>query len=114
MLAVIVGERTVVLRPIGSAYGMMLEGAVYPYLLSSLLYGLGRLAPAMARRLLGASWAVYLFMWSATFAAIWRPACAIPATPLPTVLTTPDTGHRRTSFLHLLNPDNLFEALGHN
>jgi proton glutamate symport protein len=113
LAGVIFGERTVILRPIGSAYGMMLQGAVYPYLLSSLLSGLGRLAPAMARRLLGASWAVYLFMWSATFAAIWLLACAIPATPLPAVLT-PDTAHRQTSLLHLLIPDNLFEALGHN
>jgi Na+/H+-dicarboxylate symporter/ABC-type amino acid transport substrate-binding protein len=113
LAGVVFGERTVILRPIGSAYGMMLEGAVYPYLLSSLLYGLGRLAPAMARRLLGASWAVYLFMWSTTFAAIRLLACAIPETPFPTVLT-PDTAHRQTSFLHLLIPDNLFEALGQN
>jgi proton glutamate symport protein len=95
LAGVIFGERTVILRPIGSAYGMMLQGAVYPYLLSSLLSGLGRLAPAMARRLLGASWAVYLFMWSATFAAIWLLACAIPATPLPAVLTpTQRTGRQ--------------------
>src|SRR2546421_10314023 len=33
---VVLGERTVVLQPVGSAYAMMLQIAVYPYLLSSL------------------------------------------------------------------------------
>ncbi len=73
---IVFGERTEVLQPIGSAYAMMLQVAVYPYLLCSLLYGVGRLTPTMARRLLSASWAVYLLMWLATFATIWVIACA--------------------------------------
>jgi Na+/H+-dicarboxylate symporter len=59
---VALSERTAVLQPLGSAYVMMLQIAVYPYLLSSLLRGLGRLMPTMARRLLAASWGIYLFM----------------------------------------------------
>ena len=60
---VVFGERTRVLQPLGSAYAMMLQIAVYPYLLCALIYGLGRLTPAEAKRLFGAGWGVYLFMW---------------------------------------------------
>ena len=107
------GERTEVLQPLGSAYAMLLQIAVYPYLLCSLLYGVGRLTPAMARRLFSASWAAYLFMWAATFVAIWVLARAIPAPPLPSVLT-PQIAANRASLLSLLIPANLFDALGKN
>jgi proton glutamate symport protein len=49
---VVFGERAAVLQPIGDAYGAMLQIAVYPYLLCSLMYGLGRLTPVTALRLL--------------------------------------------------------------
>lgn len=39
---VVFGERTSILQPLGSAYAMMLQIAVYPYLLCALIYGLGR------------------------------------------------------------------------
>lgn len=82
---VVLGERTAILKPLGSAYAMMLQVAVYPYLLCSLLWGLGRLQPAMSRRLFAASWGVYLLMWSLTFGAIWLISRAIPPPPPPTV-----------------------------
>jgi Na+/H+-dicarboxylate symporter/ABC-type amino acid transport substrate-binding protein len=107
------GERAAILRPVGSAYAMMLQVAVYPYLLCSLLWGLGRLKPAMARRLFAASWGVYLFMWTATFAGIWLLSRAIPPPPPPTVLT-PLSAHADAAFLDLLIPSNVFDALGHN
>ena len=110
---VVLGERTAILKPLGSAYAMMLQVAVYPYLLCSLLWGLGRLQPAMARRLFAASWGVYLLMWSVTFGAIWLISRAIPPPPLPTVLT-PQTAQQPGGFLDLLIPANVFDALGHN
>src|SRR5215475_16148039 len=84
---VVLGERTAVLYPLGSAYAMMLQIAVYPYLICALLLGLGRLSPAMAGRLLGASWGAYLFIWSATFITIWLLAHAIPSPPPPSAIT---------------------------
>jgi proton glutamate symport protein len=75
---VVLGQRTAVLQPFGSAYAMMLQIAVYPYLMCSLLWGLGRLKPAMARRLLSASWGAYALMWALTFGAIWLISRAIP------------------------------------
>jgi len=110
---VALGQRTAVLQPFGSAYAMMLQIAVYPYLICVLICGLGRLTPAMARRLLGASWGVYLFLWCVTLAAIWLLALAIPSTPAPSVLMPP-TAEGAGEFLKLLIPANPIEALGRN
>jgi hypothetical protein len=80
------GERAQILEPVGSAYALMLQIAVYPYLLCALLVGLGRLTPGMARRLFNASWGPYLFMWAVTLGSIWLLARAIPPTPPPSVV----------------------------
>src|SRR5688572_24130310 len=80
---IVLGERMAALRPVGVAYAMMLESVVYPYLLSSLIGGLGRLAPARAGRLLRSSWGVYLFLWIVSFATILALSAAIPAPPPP-------------------------------
>ena len=110
---VVLGQRTAVLQPFGSAYAMMLQIAVYPYLICVLICGLGRLTPAMARRLLGAGWGVCLFLWGVTLAAIWLLALAIPSTPAPSVLM-PATAQGAGEFLKLLIPANPIEALGRN
>jgi proton glutamate symport protein len=113
MTGALLGDRTAILKPLGSAYAMMLQIAVYPYLICSLLWGLGRLQPAMARRLLSASWGVYALMWALTFGAIWLISRAIPPPPLPSVLT-PQTAAQPIGFLDLLIPSNVFDALGRN
>ena len=110
---VVLGQRTAVLQPFGSAYAMMLQIAVYPYLICVLICGLGRLTPAMARRLLGAGWGVCLFLWCVTLGAIWLLALAIPSTPAPSVLM-PATAEGAGEFLKLLIPANPIEALGRN
>ena len=92
-----------IVAPLGSAYAMMLQIAVYPYLLCSLLYGLGQLTPERAKRLFRASWSTYLFMWIVTLASIWILARAIPPTPLPSVLTT-DSQRTEVEFFNLLIP----------
>src|SRR5262245_58234640 len=92
---------------------MMLQVAVYPYLLCSLLAAMGKLTPAMAMRLLRASWIAYLFMWGLTLAAIWLVARAIPPVPLPSLLT-PDMVHGPADILDLVIPANLFVAFERN
>lgn len=107
------GERMAVFRPIGSAYAMLLQIAVYPYLLSSLLYALGRLVPDMALRLLRSSWGVYLFLWAVTFGTIWLLGRAIPA-PLPPSTLIPSPAMSPAALLNLLIPSNLVVAAEQN
>jgi proton glutamate symport protein len=66
LVGLLLGTRASVLHPLGVIYSMMLESVVYPYILSSLIGGLGGLMRARAMRLVHASWAVYLFLWVVT------------------------------------------------
>jgi proton glutamate symport protein len=112
LAGVVLGQHTAVLEPLGTAYAMMLEIAVFPYLLCSLLHGPGRLTPATAGRVLAASWGLYLLLWALTLATIWLIARAIP--PPPPIQLTAETATAGPDFLRLLIPANLFAALGGN
>jgi Na+/H+-dicarboxylate symporter/ABC-type amino acid transport substrate-binding protein len=110
---VVLGERTSFLQPVGSAYAMMLRIAVYPYLLCALIYGIGRLTPAMAAKLFHAGWGVYAFLWCVTLGSIWLLGAVIPPTP-PPILLTPATANVGANLLDRLIPANLFDALSHD
>jgi proton glutamate symport protein len=110
---IVFGERAAVLRPIGDAYGAMLQIAVFPYLLSSLMHSLGRLSPAMSGRLLRAGWAPFVALWILTFAAIWVLAYGIPSAPPPFSLTA-STVRDQSQLMQLLIPSNPFAALREN
>jgi proton glutamate symport protein len=110
---IVFGERATVLQPIGDAYGAMLQIAVFPYLLSSLMHSLGRLSPAMSGRLLRAAWAPFVFLWILTFAAIWVFAYGIPSAPPPFSLTA-SAAPGQSNLMQLLIPSNPFAALREN
>src|SRR5450432_4024374 len=110
---IVFGERAAVLRPIGDAYGAMLQIAVFPYLLSSLMHSLGRLSPAMSGRLLRAGWAPFVALWILTFAAIGVLAYGIPSAPPPFSLTA-STVRDQSQLMQLLIPSNPFAALREN
>jgi proton glutamate symport protein len=110
---IVLGDRAAFLQPIGDAYGALLQIPVYPYLICSLLYGLGRLTPAAARQLLGATWMPFLFLWILTLATIWSLAHAIPPTQPPLSLTASEL-HGRIQLVKLLIPSNPFAALRKN
>lgn len=112
LAGVVVGERTTIFAPVGTAYTMLLEIAIYPYLICSLLLGLGRLAPGRAGLLLRASWPVYVFLWVLVQATLWLLRQAIPPTPPPLVIQPEPAGH--TDLLALLIPANPFAALLQN
>jgi Na+/H+-dicarboxylate symporter len=113
LVGITFGERTAVLRPLGDVYTMMLLSVVYPYILSSLIVGLGSLATGRAWRLLQASWGIYLFLWVAVFAAIFVLAQAIPP-PAPPVEIKPPHPISVLALLQTIVPDNLTHALSQN
>jgi len=113
LTGLILGGRAAFFQPIGIAYSMMLESVIYPYILSSVIVGLGALAPARAWRLFQASWVVYLCLWIAVFATIYLLAAAIPPTP-PPIEVTASAGGATLALLRALIPENITAALGHN
>src|SRR5262245_48364400 len=92
---------------------MLLEAAVYPYLICSLLHGLGSLEPAKAWRLFTRGWIFYIGLWVTTFAALFLLVQAIPHVTSP-ILVQPTTQHPGRDLLTVLIPNDLFAALSKN
>ena len=79
------------LAPIGTGYVLMMVIVVFPYIICTLLHGLGRLSPGTAWRLFRASWLVYLSVWGITFLAIFLLSFAIPPAPPPSFIDANST-----------------------
>jgi proton glutamate symport protein len=113
LIGITFGERASFLKPVGDVYAMMLLSVVYPYILSSLIVGLGSLAAGRARQLLRASWGVYLFLWLTVFATIFVLTQAIPP-PAPPVEVGPPHPVAVLALLQTIIPENLVHALSEN
>ena len=114
LTGIFAGDACKVLQPVGSAYVMLLESVVYPYLISSLLHGLGRLSPKVALRLLKKSWPFYLAAWGGTLGVIYLLSQAFPAAPRRRWWWTPRApgpGGARTC-CSLILPGNIFQRPG--
>lgn len=114
MTGLFLGDDAAVLEPIGTAYVMLLEAIVYPYIISSLLFGLGSLAPAMAFKLLKRSWPVYLVAWGSTLAAAFLLSLALPDVPAPVAIDGTRSAGTAVGFLHILLPSNIFMDMARN
>ncbi len=107
------GDYAHVLRPAGRAYVLMLEVAVYPYLICSLLHGLGSMTPTQALKLFRSGWKFYTTLWIVTFAVLLVLSLGIPPA-MPTSLEPQLPGKGGPDLLTLLIPSDLFTALSRN
>jgi len=108
------GDEAAVLQPVGTAYVMLLEAVVYPYIISSLLYGLGSLSPAMAFKLLKRSWPFYIMAWGFPLATAYLLSLALPGVPAPDFIDGTQATHGATGLLKILLPSNIFQDLASN
>ena len=114
LAGIMFGEGCAVLSPIGFAYVGLLQAAVYPYLICSLLHGLGSLEPHKAWRLFKSGWLFYVAAWVVTFACLAALAQAIPPVQPAVVGDTPAAPQSISKLLELLIPTGLFTALTRN
>ncbi len=108
------GDYCAVFRPIGTTYVMLLQAAVYPYVVCSLLHGLGSIRPDRAWLLFRRGWIFYVAAWAVTFGALFLLVQAIPEPP-PRVTTAgglDPVGVRR--LLEILIPSDPITALSQN
>jgi len=107
------GDHCALLRPIGTAYVNLMEVVVFPYLICSLLHGLGRLSPDTAWLLFRRSWLIFVLVWAITFLVIFLMSLSIPSAAGPSVIdmTVPRDG---PDLLTLLIPANPFFDLARN
>lgn len=92
---------------------MLIEVVVYPYLICTLLSGLGKLSPTIASELFKRSWIAYIFLLLLTFGTLLCLAQAIPVQTSGLVASSMTNAPSQT-FLTLLIPDNIFTALSNN
>lgn len=107
------GDDAAILRPMGTTYVKLMEVVVYPYIICSLLHGLGRLSPDTAWRLFRCSWHIYLAVWGITFLVIFVLSFAIPPAPLPSFIDA-SAPQKSLGLLDLLIPANPFLDLVRN
>ncbi len=108
------GESCAILSPIGFAYVGLLQAAVYPYLVCSLLHGLASLEPDKAWRLLKNGWIFYLTAWVVTFACLAALSQAIPPVQPAVLGDTLAQPQSLSKLLGLLIPTDFFTALSQN
>ncbi len=114
LTGIFIGERAAVFKPVGTAYVMLLEAVVYPYVICSLLHGLGRLEPGMAIRLFKRSWPFYLLAWGLTLSSAYLFSLALPSAPAPYFIDGVQAGQSAPSLLELILPSNIFLDLTRN
>jgi proton glutamate symport protein len=113
LCGVFFGEYAAVVEPIGAVYVALLEMVVFPFIVSSLLHGLGSLRSATALRLLRSGWPFFVLGVGITLAALWLLAQAIPEARRPIVVTA-DQGQGASQLISLLIPANPFADLTRN
>lgn len=107
LAGVLFGEYCTILAPIGSVFVMLLEAVLYPFLVSSLIYGLGRLSPENFGKLFKRGWHYYILIWAVSLSVL---AVLIHALPVasPLLIDPSKDGNTASQFLELIIPRNLF------
>lgn len=106
------GDYCYYLKWVGDLYVTLLQIFVYPYLISALLSGLGRLAPETAMNLLKRGWLIFFTLIVISFVLLWILSSAYPKTPgLTNVMLNPVAPPK---FFDLLVSSNIFAALSQN
>lgn len=110
-----VGELAAPLRFVADAFVRLLQMTVLPYVMVSMIMGIGSLEPPVARRLFWRVGALTLVLWSMALAAVFTMPLVFPALKSAsffstTLLDTPAP----VDFLSLYIPSNPFQALANN
>lgn len=111
---ILVGEPAGALQPFGTAYVMLLESVVYPYIISSLLHGLASLSPKTAWRLFRKSWPFYMAAWGGTLGICYLLSLAFPAVPAPDMFDAAAPARSGPELLDMILPGNIFADLTKN
>jgi len=104
---IFLGDYASIFQPIGSIYIMLLEAAVYPYIISALLHGLGTLSSKRAVLLFRSAWPFFLLAWGMTFLVLIILIFAIPPTPIIMIEPSSSILGNVSSVLQLIIPANI-------
>lgn len=113
LLGILIGDKAQILEPIGRIYTMLMEVAVFPYIISTLLTSLGNLSPSLSFRLFRKGWSIYLLLLILTYATLIILGKAIPIN-ITIVNNNPTESAVEQKILNYLIPENVFFDLTNN
>lgn len=111
IVGIFFGDDCKVLQPIGNLYITLLQIFVYPYLICTLLSGLGKLPPGTTLNLLKRGWFIFLMLLVVSFTVLAVLGTAFPKT---VGITTAIQQSSPPDFIDLLVSSNIFAALSNN
>src|SRR5437762_5976498 len=115
LIGLFFGESVAPLRIVGDGFIKLLQVTVLPYLLGSILSGLGRRTPADAKRLAIRGGAVLVAFWVMALAIVAATSLAYPSRQNPDSFFSPDAlASAPIDWLTLYIPSNLFNSLSNN
>jgi len=108
------GERTSILKPVGATYVGLIQMTILPYIMVSLIRGVGSLSMREARQMLGWGGAALAMLWAVSLIVIFIFAQAFPAREggsfFDPSIVSADVG----SMLDAAVPSNVFQAMAEN
>src|SRR5215217_6643301 len=109
------GEAVAPLRLVGDGFIKLLQVTVLPYLLGSILAGLGRRTAADTRRLAVRGGAVLVAFWAAALLLVAATSLAYPTQQGVDAFFSPEVAATsQIDWLSLYIPSNLFSSLANN
>ena len=114
LTGVFLGERATFLEPVGRAYVLLVQAVVYPYIIASLLHGMGSMSPSMAGRLFRRGMPMYVIVWGLTFCIMLVVAIGLPVTDQIVFRPSHDEIESIDTLLDLILPSDPFQALSEN
>ncbi|WP_462163234.1 cation:dicarboxylate symporter family transporter [Pseudoalteromonas xiamenensis] len=72
------GERMATLQPLGTGFVKLMQITIFPYIVVSLIVGLGKFSQAQVKQVLGKATLVMLLLWAVGLAAIWAFTLTLP------------------------------------
>jgi len=115
VVGLFLGPMCSVLEPIGTAFIMLLQMVVLPYIPTLLMHGLGSLSPDTAKKLFKRGWFFLLMLWLIVFGTIYTLRVLIPMPlPDPSADFTTEKIEFTKNFLAYIIPENPFYDLAHN
>lgn len=110
---ILVGEQAIVLEPLGNIYVSLLVMCVFPYLVTSLLHGLGKLTPEVSRRIFTKGWPAFAIGWLIVIVSMMLLTLIFPSPDKPPLINAAAPAVAR-DFVSLFVPTNFILDLSRN
>jgi len=113
LTGLVIGDYAAYLEFLGKAYVQLLAMCVYPYLVASLLHGLGKMDSPTAKLMLKRGWFIFVLAWVIILAAMMLLSLVFPK-PLAPVAIVNNAASRNVDFVSIFVPGNIFSDISRN